>query len=225
MQIGMNVKDSLKKMLWLVGVLMMPALLGSGCGSNSTPDPAAAAQNEEIQRLRQENQSLAEVRVQHEEVERLKQENQSLPKVRNEYQQATRLKKENDQLREQIAKISPAAAAGGATNASLVPHGVSALATASAAGTDSIKEAAEREATLNDGDEILVEPRALKAILPDMDWDKIERKEPLSVRTLLEKDGIQLTNVQQIRDLGITNFTIQRFQPPANSQGQAAPTK
>src|SRR5689334_168287 len=87
------------------------SILGTGCGSGAAADPALAAQNEEIQKLRQENQQLEAVRSQYEEVQRLQKENQSLPKVRNEFQQATRLKKENELLRQQIAKISPDAAA------------------------------------------------------------------------------------------------------------------
>src|SRR5688572_26521002 len=91
--------------------------LAAGCGPQTAQDPAASAQQEEAARLRAEVEQLPQARAENEEVQRLKQENQDLPKIRSQYQEAARLKKEYDQLRQQIARISPAAGAATAESA------------------------------------------------------------------------------------------------------------
>jgi hypothetical protein len=189
---------------------MAPAFVLSGCGSNPNQDPAVVAQTQEIEKLRQENQSLEPARAQNEEVQRLKKENQDLPKLRSQYQEAGRLKKENEQLRQQIAKISPAALTNSAS------AGQSA---ATQSSTDAAKEKSKvEEFALNEGDEIMIDPKLLKQIAPEVDWDKLDRKAPLGVRALLEKDGIQLTNALQLHEYGITNFVIRRAPPPPPPQ-------
>jgi hypothetical protein len=214
----MNLNTRFTGTLRLAAGVLIPALLITGCGSNGSPDPAVAEQKREMEQLRQENQELAQVRTENEEVQRLKKENQDLPRLRSQYQEASRLAKENDQLRQQIAKISPAAL----SNAVQVAPGqvpvTGQLTQQSAQEQEKSKEAAEREAVLNQGDEIMVDPKALKAVLPEIDWEKMNRKDPLAVRALLERDGIQITNVQQIKELGITNFVIQRGVPKPQTQ-------
>jgi hypothetical protein len=63
---------------------------------------------------------------------------------------------------------------------------------------------------LNEGDDILVDPKSLKQLLPDFDWEKLGRKEPIGIRSLIEKDGVVLTNALQLKEYGITNYVIQR---------------
>jgi hypothetical protein len=193
----MNLNEHLKHTF--AAVALMGAL--SGCGSHDNSDPAAAAQSQEMERLRQENQDLAQVKTDNEEVRRLRKENQELPKLRSQYQEAGRLKKENEQLRQQIAKLTPAAGQ--------LPVEAPADA-ASAAATEKPKI---DELSLNDGDEVLVAPQYLKKLLPDIDWDKLDRKDPLGIRALIEKDGVQLTNAAQLHNYGITNFIIRRATP------------
>jgi predicted small lipoprotein YifL len=198
--------------LGLLALLLMTATFLTGCGSKGTQDQAAVAQNQERERLQAENQDLPGVTAENQEVQRLKKENQDLPKLRSQYQEAARLRKDNEQLRQQIAKISPAAAS------NQVAAALAALATQP---TNAVA-GAQDESTLNEGDEVMIEPKYLKQLLPDVDWDKLGRREPLGVRTILEKDGVQITNVSQLKDYGLTNYTIRRApplpQPPAPAQ-------
>jgi hypothetical protein len=200
------------------GLSLLPAIL-IGCNSNPGEDPALKAQNQEMEQLRQENQSLAQVKAYHEEVERLRKENQDLPKLRSQYQEVGRFQKENEQLRQQIQKISPSAA----TQKVAAVTGTSGSVHEQAQEPD--KEKAGEEFALNDGDDVMVDPKQLKQLLPDFDWEKLGRKEPLGIRALIEKDGIQLTNALQLQEYGITNFVIQRAAPstlvPAPNQPPA----
>jgi hypothetical protein len=66
----------------------------------------------------------------------------------------------------------------------------------------------------------MIDPQYLKQLMPDVQWEKLGRKEPIGVRALLQKDGIQITNVQQLQEFGLTNYTIRRAQPQAQPQAQ-----
>ena len=202
-----------------VASLLLVALTGSGCGSNESNDPAARALAEEKVRLEGENQDLAQVRLENEEVQRLRKENQELPKTRSQYQEVARLKKDNDQLRQQIAKISPAA---GATNAALAAAAINAADLAQLAQQDQGQPQvlADEPNAIHEEDDILIEPKFLKQLLPDIDWDKMERKEAVAVRSLLEKDGVQITNISQLIEAGITNFVVRRSVRPVPGDAQ-----
>jgi hypothetical protein len=192
-----NRKSSRSLALFAAGLAVLPVI--SGCGP-SAPDPQTIALTQERDRLLADNQHMEQVRAENEEVQRLKRENQDLPKLRSQYQHAARLKKENEQLRQQVARLA---------------------ARATAAQNPGRATAAPPPA--NPGDEILLEPKHLKALLPDFDWDKLERKEPLSVRSLLEKDGVQITNISQLREIGLTNYVIQRAPPTPVTNEPAQP--
>jgi TolA-binding protein len=210
--------DRLNKSLGALAFGLLSSLAWSGCGSNVSPDQRTNAETQQIEKLRLENQDLPLVRKQNEEVQRLRKENEELPKLRSQYQEAARLRKENEQLRSRLAKLPTPGAAGPAM-----------------AATNSIDTASEKdkridELALNEGDEVMVDPKALKLLLPDIDWEKLGRTEPLGIRALLEKNGMQLTNATQLYDYGITNFIIRRAVVPPQSQspegGPAnAPTK
>ena len=60
----------------------------------------------------------------------------------------------------------------------------------------------------------VLDPKDLTQLLPNFDWDKLKRTEPIAVRALLEKDGVQITNAAQLREIGVTNFVIKRAQTP-----------
>jgi hypothetical protein len=195
----------------LVAVLSL-----GGCGSNTQQDQLADAQRQEVERLRQENQGLTQARTDNEQVQKLRKENEELAKLRSQYQEAVRLRKENEQLRQQVAKISPnagqgSAAAGGATSqaATATPE------------KEKAKGAPEEDLALNDGDDVMVDPKTLKTLLPDIDWDKLKRTEPIGVRALLEKDGFVITNTSQLREYGITNFVIRHQLPPPQPTAEA----
>ncbi|MFO1498609.1 MAG: hypothetical protein U1G07_09490 [Verrucomicrobiota bacterium] len=202
----------------MLAALLGVALLLNACGSGQNPDPTAVALTQEKQRLETENQELGQMRADNEEVKRLKQENQDLPKLRSQYQEANRLRKENDQFRQQVAKLAPA----GATNLTAAVadvHAATQLAQQDSA--DKSNDAAAAEGAINDGDNILIEPKHLKQILPDFDWDKSERTQARGVRALLEqRDGVRITNISQLIEAGITNFVIQRA--PATSAVEVA---
>lgn len=61
-----------------------------------------------------------------------------------------------------------------------------------------------------EGDEILIPPKLLGALIPGANFENIAREEPINIRDLLDQQGIVLTNYQQLIDLGITNYTIAR---------------
>ncbi len=189
------------------------AFILSGCRSQ-TDDEAAKAQAEQIEKLRQDNADLAQVQADNETVQKLRKENEELPKLRSQYQEANRLRKENDLLRQQLAKLKPAGGAAGAQAASIASASANEQA-------DAKKKGPYDDLTLNEGDELMVEPRFLKQLLPDFDWEKLGRKEPLAVRALLEKDGVQLTNALQLHEYGITNFVIRRA--PVQADGTPVP--
>ena len=187
------------------------AFLLFGCRSQSD-DEAAKAQTEQIEKLRQENADLAQVQADNQTAERLRKENEELPKLRSQYQEANRLRKENEQMRQQLARLKPGGAGG--TQAVNIALPANELA-------DGQKKGPVDPMNLNDGDELLVEPRFLKQILPDFDWEKLGRKEPIAVRALMEKDGLQLTNALQLHEYGITNFIIRRA--PVQADGTPVP--
>jgi hypothetical protein len=191
------------------------ATMLAGCGSNPQDQERVARQEQEISQLQFENEALPKARAENEEVQRLRRENQDLPKLRNQYQEMSRLQKENEQLAQQLARVSPRAAA----DAGPLP-GVAAGAPGAIPGQPSPTATAgedeglvPQDMPIEEGDEILVSPQELGQVLPGFDWENLERKEPIGVRALLEKDGFQLTNVLQLQELGLTNFIIQRVKP------------
>jgi hypothetical protein len=193
----------------------------TGCGSGGVHDQAVAAQNQEKERLLAENQDLAQVKADNEEVQRLKKENQDLAKLRSQYQEAGRLRKDNAQLRDQVAKLTPKTAGGqaGGTDSAAA----AAASAAAAADAQKAKEMAQSANTINEGDEVLIDPKSMKQLVPDIDWEKLDRKEPIGVKALLEKDGIQITNIDQLKEMGLTNYIIRRAPFTNPPPGQASP--
>ncbi len=220
----MTLRSILARRLGFSALLFGLAALPTGCGSKDSQEAATAALKQERDRLLAENQDLPSVRAENQEVRRLRQENQDLPKLRSQYQETSRLRTENEQLRQQIAKISPAAATNlaAALAASRAPGG--GVPAGSPPAGEPTQEAAPDENTLNEGDEILVDPPALKQLLPDIEWEKLGRKEPLNVRSLLEKDGVQITNIQQLAEYGLTNYVIRRAPAPSPVPPPQTPT-
>ncbi len=213
----MKVTDKLHRHLLWMCVAIASGLILTGCGSSNTTDQALATQNQEKERLQSENQELAQVTADNQEVQRLKKENQDLPKARSQYQEAARLRKENEQLRQQIVKISPQAA----TNLPAVT--APEMTNAARGQPDKTNEVAHDDHVINEGDEIMLDPASLKKLFPDFDFERLGRKEPMGVRALLEKDGVQITNTAQLNPYGFTNFVIRRANPGGQPQAPPSP--
>lgn len=77
----------------------------AGCGGSAADQAAAAELEQEVVRLRQENQELPKLKQENQEVQRLRKENQDLAKLRSQYQEVLRLRKENEQLRNQLNRV------------------------------------------------------------------------------------------------------------------------
>ncbi|MBI4661814.1 MAG: hypothetical protein HY735_23585 [Verrucomicrobia bacterium] len=84
-------------------------LLLGGCSGSATDQAVLAQEQAEIERLRKENLSLAQLRSENEEVRRLRKENQEIFKLRAQYQEWLRLRKENEQLKSQLSKAQQVA--------------------------------------------------------------------------------------------------------------------
>jgi hypothetical protein len=202
---------SLAAAIPLGGLTVFLALMTSSCGPNASSDGGNPAIAQERDRLLSENKSLDQARADNQEVQRLKTELQELAKARSQYQEANRLRKENAQLSAELAKLSP----NSRTNQAAGGDPRSGIAGSLQGQSDAEKKPAVDENTINEPDEVLVDPKYLKTLLPDFDWDKYGRTQAVSIRSLIEKDGVQLTNVAQLQDYGITNFIVRRI-PPTN---------
>lgn len=206
---------------WNFGVASMAAFgLLVGCGNPAPANPQTSS--EEVQRLRAENQDVAKLRRENQELPRLRKDNDEIQKLRSVPQELAALRKENDDLRLASGKpraqfanpalIDPATGKPLSSDSSIAgqagdaPQPTNSVA---AVGPDDPLE----------GDEILIDPKLLGRLLPGFDWDKLERKEPVAIKSLLDQQGIVLTNYQQLRDFGITNYIIQRNPPkPATEE-------
>jgi hypothetical protein len=69
-------------------------------------------------------------------------------------------------------------------------------------------------------DEILISPKMLGKLIPGANFDSVERQEPINVKSLLDQQGIVLTNYQQLVEMGITNYQIVRAQRQAEVQSE-----
>ena len=73
-----------------------------------------------------------------------------------------------------------------------------------------------------EGDEVLVPPQLLGALIPGANFESIQRKEPINAKSLLdslfEQKGITLTNYQQLVEMGLTNYQIVRAQKPVTAE-------
>jgi hypothetical protein len=91
--------------------------------------------------------------------------------------------------------------------------------------TDATKQAEIRPEDIPlEGDQILVAPKFLGALLPGIDLDKIERTEPLDITSLLTTRGVEITNYQQLVEMGVTNYQILRAQKPVNAKAGTTTT-
>jgi hypothetical protein len=199
-------RSNLKSMKCFVPLLIGCALLSGGCSNNQQ---ASVGQNtQEIDRLRAENQDLGKLRAENQEVQRFQKENQDIHKLRGQNQELSRARKENDDLRRQAAKFGLARSGASSLTPEIQAQQAAALLHQNP--TDANLQTIEEKDTPQEGDEILIEPKFLAALLPDIDWTKLNRTEPIGVKTLLDQQKIVITNYQQLVNLGITNYVIRR---------------
>jgi|GEM_PF-1172099 len=185
-------------------------------GCNKTEQASVNQNDSEIERLRQENQDLAKLREENEETQRLRKENQDIHKLRGQYQELGRVRKENEELKKQAAKLGVASAQ------SLTPAQLGTLRPDENYLSNTGKPFGERAATEGqtsttnetdlpqEGDEIMVDPKFLAVLLPDIDWTKLNRTEPINIKGILESQNIVLTNYQELIGRGITNYVVRR---------------
>lgn len=191
-------------------------VLLAACSSNSSnqPDDAAA-----LNQLRTENQAVVQLRRDNQDLARLRQDNAEILKLRPFSSELARLRAENQELRTQAGlkpedRLADADASGSASGK---PGARGTGAPGDPATTDAEAEVDPADLP-QEGDDILVEPKYLAALLPGFDWEKIERKEPISIKSILEQKGIVLSNYKQLVDLGLTNYVIRRNPPPAPAE-------
>ena len=200
--------------------LILPAACAvlwlAGCG-NANIEQQKAQQAQEIEELRDENKEVQKLRAENKELPRLRADEKELPKLRETTGEIERLRKDNARIQGEIAEVAKARnerlqAAQQARSPGALPTGP---AGANPGGLAGINAATVEDPNVpREGDEILIDPKFLGKLLPQFDWSKLERKEPLAVRALLEQQGIVLTNYQQLITLGVTNYVIQHGRKP-----------
>ena len=200
----------------LVLSVVCAAVWLAGCG-NAHVEQQKAQQAQEIERLRDENKEVQKLRAENKELPRLRADKDELPKLRGTTDEIERLRKDNARIQGEIAEVAKARnerlqAAQQARSPGALPTGP---AGANPGGLAGINAATVEDPNVpREGDEILIDPKFLGKLLPQFDWSKLERKEPLAVRALLEQQGIVLTNYQQLITLGVTNYVIQHRPRP-----------
>lgn len=203
----------LKRLLGPMAVVLLAAC------SNNVPPPDMAVQ-QELKQLRAENQEVAKLRRENQELPRLRKDNDEVQKLRSIPTELAALRTENEQLKQAPpgrgqganAPIDPATGRPVPLGGSVVAGGEQAQA------TNQLAVVSPDEP--QEGDEIFVDPKMLGRLLPGFDWEKLERKEPVAIKSLLEQQGIVLTNYQQLISFGITNYTIQRNPPKPGVEPQ-----
>ena len=203
--------------------LAIPAVICAvfliGCGSGATQE-TLVAQKAELEKLQAESKEATRLRAENRELARLRRDNQEIENLKNSAAEIARLRTENEDIRSGMAAITEQAKktrqqqmleAEQASAAGQPGGGVAGG--VGVAGVEAVDSNIPQE-----GDEILIEPRLLVNILPDFDWESIERTQPIAVKALLDQQGIVLTNYQQLIEIGITNYIIQKAPPPVPNQ-------
>jgi hypothetical protein len=203
---------------WFVALPLGFALVFSGCGGSKIDEAAQSAKQQEIERLRAENQELPKLQADHKEVERLVAENQNIHKLRGDYQALVQARKDNEQLRAQVAKLPSATAATGR----LMPQPVATPAPGPQPILNLVQAFDEAAFALEgqelreidkplEGDRILVDTNAIALLIPDL--LSTNSSGMFEISGWLKSKSVRLKNYQQFNSLGITNYQIQRADP------------
>lgn len=211
-------RDAKLRDLWRAGIFLASGLVMSGCG-NGNLEHQKVQQGQELSRLRDENKEVQKLRVENKELPRLRKDQEELSKLRGTGDEIAKLKKENDLIRTQVVELAKTqtqrrqTAAEQARQAAINAAGIA----AKQPGQGGLIATNSPDPNIpQEGDEIFVDPKFLAKILPQFDWSKLERKEPIAVKALLDQQGIRLTNYQQLIELGVTNYVVKHGpRPPA----------
>lgn len=205
---------------WLMTFPLCLLLFAVGCGGDKMQDPAQSQVGQELERLRAENAELATLRADNQEVLKLRNDSQDIHKLRGQYQDLLRIRKENEQLRNQLAKIPAARNASttpnqAASTPSYTPQPIANLVqsfdeAALALGGQEIREPDKPQ----EGDRILVDTNAIALLIPEL---LSTNAGPYEISGWLKSRGVLLKNYQQFNSLGITNYQVQRADPPAQN--------
>ena len=202
----------------LLSNLVFLSWLLAGCGASDAQKQTAVQEQQELEQLRQAKQEAEKLRAENREAVRLRRDNEEIKKLKSVPEEMAKLRQENDQLRLQVtqaqqAKAQIRVANPQANNPAPAPGGVTPPPVIAPGGIG------PADIPLS-GDEIFLDPRQLSKILPQFNWETLERKEPIGVKALLEQQGIVITNYNQLRALGLTNYSIRRIIPPSPPPGQ-----
>ncbi|MBM3840829.1 MAG: hypothetical protein FJ398_23305 [Verrucomicrobia bacterium] len=191
------------------------ALWLGGC-SDGNVSQQRAQQSQELAKLRDENKEVQRFRTENKELPRLRKENAELPQLRGQADEIEKLRKDNDRIKNEIAELSKARRQSqqAALQAQQAQQAAAALAQARGALQSGGATNVNDPNIPQEGDELYVDPKFLTKILPDIDWSKLQRKEPLNIKGLLEQQGFVLTNYQQLIELGITNYSVRHAPKP-----------
>jgi flagellar biosynthesis GTPase FlhF len=184
------------------------ALWLAGC-SGGNVEQQRAQQSQQLAQLREENKEVQKLRVENKELPRLRKDNAEIPQLRGQADEIEKLRKDNDRIKNEIADLGKARRQSqqAALQAQQAQQAAAALAQARGALQSGATNAFDPNIP-QEGDELYVDPKFLAKILPEFDWSKLQRKEPVNVKGLLEQQGIVLTNYQQLIELGITNYSV-----------------
>ena len=196
-------------------VWLLIATVLAGCGGKE-PSEADAKAKAELAVLQTANKEVAKLRADNADLARLQKDNEELRRMRSVSDDLAAAKTANDQLRAQLnlepeqlaALLRQGAQSGLLSTAPLVSQltGASDAASLPPKVDPDIPE---------EGDDIFIEPRYLRILMPEYgtNWDRFEKRPPISVTNLLKDRGIVITNYNQLRELGLTNFSIQKAPP------------
>lgn len=196
--------------------LLLCGLLG--CGSDQNAPGLSVQIQQELEKLRTENQEVKKLRVQNQELPRLRKDNQDLQRLRGFEAEIARLRQENEQLRTRLAAIPGAAVPAPATAAApveepppLQPIQNLPQAFEEAALLVATQETVREEDVPQKGDNILIDQSVIGLLISG--FDKNTNGGPYEVSGWLTSKGVVLKNYQQLNVLGITNYNIRRAPP------------
>jgi len=193
-----------------------------GCDSGENRE-TLTKQQAELQKLQEENQAIGKLRAENKELPRLRRDNQEIETLKSSAEEIARIRVENETIRKDLTRLAEQAKLAAANRAQSLLAKTAGVAGQTGAAVGGAGQANPGEAPVADpnvpleSDEILIEPRLLAKLLPEFDWEKLERKEPVAIKALLEQQGIVLTNYQQLIEFGITNYTIRKDAYPVQN--------
>jgi hypothetical protein len=196
-------------------------LIGAGCGSSSEVSLTPEEQKELAQR-REESQEAQRLQTDNNELPRLQKQNEEIARLRDQQKEAQQLQGENEQLRTyltNVPKIRPADRPVAAAPAPLVnPLAAEAEIFQRLASMGVTNETGDLD--IVEGDQFYIDRSLLPKLIPQYPTNRIETGQ-IEVKALLTMN--QITNVQQLFGLGITNFNLKRAPAPADFQAEPQP--